>query len=69
MVLGDVVYNNDFDTNLHYKVFHGVWDDDGTMLWNTLENGYDKPSDALLNRKIVYMTIDIDEGSLVIEVE
>ena len=66
MILSDVIYNDDFDINCNFSVYSGIWNDGGNLLWSTVKDGYEKPKDELLDRKIKYLTVN--NNVLIIEV-
>lgn len=61
MIVGDLIYNDDFDTNLNYAIYDckdGKQWHKANVLWSTKENGFHKPLDKILDMKVGYVTID-----------
>lgn len=67
MLIGDLVYNDNFDLNCNYAVYEGQWNNGGKLLWSTAKNGYKKPPNSLLDRKVGYITLDTTNLVFVIE--
>lgn len=65
MILSDIIYN-DFYINCNFSVYSGIWNGIGNLLWSTARDGYKKPKDELLDRKIKYITVN--DNVLIIEV-
>ena len=65
MLVGDLVYNDDFDTNTNYAVFdcsdntEETWHDKDPV-FDTRKDGWRKPPAAILDMKIKYITTDGD---------
>lgn len=68
MIVGDLIYNDDFDVNCNFEVYTYQWNDGGKLLWSTIRDGYSKPPCALLDREISYITGNRETGAIVIEV-
>ena len=65
MLIGDLVYNNDFDCNCDYEIYDctedGVqWGDGAECIFSTVVTGWKKPLDAVLDMKIKYITTNKD---------
>lgn len=65
MLVGDLVYNDDFDVNTNYAVFD--YSDNTEKTWydkdpvfDTRKDGRHKPPAAILDMKIKYITTDGD---------
>lgn len=61
MLVGDLIYNNEFDCNCNYIVYDcsngEQWgDDDAKILYSSITDGSHKPLDAVLDMKIKYIT-------------
>lgn len=68
MLVGDLIYNNDFDVNCGYKVYKVEEDqcwDEGILVYEAEE--CNKPYDSVLDLKITYITWNFSENCLVIE--
>lgn len=69
MLVGDFIYNDDFDVNCNVAVYDCTEDD---VDWHTAEKIYEtfvnksKPLDAIMDMKIKYVTID-NNHTIVIE--
>lgn len=63
MLVGDLVYNDDFDFNMDYAVFDcsgntkKTWHDKEAV-FDTRKDGRYKPRAAILDMKIKYITTD-----------
>lgn len=68
MLVGDLIYNDEFDINCNFEVYSYQWNDGGKLLWSTIKDGYSKPPCALLDRKISYITVDVENYAIIIEV-
>lgn len=73
MLVGDLIYNDDFDVNCNVHVWkctpETCWGESGSeLIWSTEQNGSNKPLDALLDKEVRYMTIDAENMAIVIEV-
>jgi len=66
MLVGDLIYSEDFDANCNFAVYKGIWNEGGELLWNSKTG---KPSCALRDREIKYLTIDVDRLEIVIEIK
>lgn len=66
LLVGDLVYNDDFDCNCNYRIYDCTakdtcWhDEDAVVLWDTVKDGWRKPLDTILDMRIKYITTDID---------
>lgn len=69
MVVGDLVYNDDFDCNCNYDIYDcsdGKQYGDGVELFFcTKRDGFNKPLDRILDMKIKYITTQ--DSTIVIE--
>lgn len=70
MLVGDFIYNDNFDVNCNVAVYDCTEDD---VDWNTAEKIYEtfvnksKPLDKILDMKIKYITLDVDNMTIVVE--
>lgn len=71
MLVGDLVYNDNFDCNCNYAIYDATegkqWADGAKCLFSTLRDGWNKPLDTILDMHIRYITTDRNNGCLVIE--
>ena len=63
MLVGDLIYNNEFDCNCNYEVYDcsendKEWGNGAELLVSTKRNGFQKPLDSVLDMKIKYITIN-----------
>ena len=69
MLVGDLVYSDDFDCNCNYEIYDGTdgkqWGDGAELLFSTIIHGFRKPLNEILDMKIKNVTIN--ENVLVIE--
>ena len=70
MLVGDLIYNDDFDCNCNYVIYdcteEGLQYGDGAeVIFSTKTDGFVKPLDCILDMKIKYITIS--ERRLIIE--
>ena len=71
MLVGDLVYNDNFDCNCNYEIYDCTekgkyWGDGGAeLIFSTYRDGYGKPTDEILDMKIVYITTK--EMTIIIE--
>lgn len=60
MLVGDLIYNDNFDCNCNYAIYDctegGVHWDEAKIIHSTMQHGYSKPKDAILDMKIKYIT-------------
>lgn len=60
MLVGDLIYNDNFDCNCNYAIYDctegGVQWDEAKIIHSTIQHGYSKPKDAILDMKIKYIT-------------
>lgn len=68
MLIGDLIYSNDFDINCHYIVYgcreeNVTWDEAKVLYDN--EKDFSKPLDWILDLKVKYITLG--ENCIVIE--
>ena len=64
MLVGDLVYNNDFDCNCNYEIYdctngEETWHE-AKCIFSTEKDGWHKPLDNILDMKIVYITTNND---------
>ena len=68
MLVGDLVYNNDFDVNCNYEIYDCTnvesWHE-AEMIYGTMRDGWSKPLNKILDMKIKYITTN--HQSIVIE--
>lgn len=71
MLVGDLVYNDDFDCNCNYIIYDCTepdvqhWCSNAKILFDTARDGYGKPLDAILDMKVKYITLS--NNQLIIE--
>ena len=70
MLVGDLVYNNDFDCNCNYEIYDCTedgtqWGDGAKLIFSAKVNGFKKPLDSILDMKIKYITTS--ELTIIIE--
>lgn len=70
MLVGDLVYSDDFDLNCNYEVYDCTEDgkqygDGAEVIFSTKVNGFTKPLNSILDMKIKYITTN--ETAIVIE--
>jgi hypothetical protein len=70
MLVGDLVYNDDFDCNCNYEIYDCTEDgkqygDGAEIIFSTKANGFMKPLNSVLDMKIKYITTN--EMAIVIE--
>ena len=70
MLIGDLVYNDDFDCNCNYEIYDCTedekqWGTCADVIFSTKTNGFTKPLDAILDMKIKYITTN--ENTIIIE--
>ena len=73
MLVGDLIYNDDFDCNCNYEIYDCTEDDQcwtsgAKLIFSTKGNGFKKPLNSILDMQIRYITINISEMAIVIEV-
>ena len=61
MLVGDLIYNNEFDCNCNYEIYDCteegmVWGDGAEIIYSSLMNCWTKPLDSVLDMKIKYIT-------------
>ena len=62
MLVGDLIYNDDFDCNCNYAIYDCTedgtqWSDGAELIFSTEINGFTKPLNKILDMKIKYITI------------
>ena len=67
MKLKDFIANRDFDVNAEYKIYRGVWNDNGECIWDSVM-GRLSQDDLIAQYNITYITVDIDTRKIIIEV-
>lgn len=70
MLVGDLVYSNDFDCNCNYEIYNCTengkqYGEGAEIIFSTKIHGYQKPLDSILDMKIKYITTN--ENAIVIE--
>lgn len=70
MLVGDLIYNDDFDCNCNYEVYDCTedgkqWGDGAELIFSTKVKGFTKPLDSILDMKIKYITTN--ENAIIIE--
>ena len=63
LLIGDLIYNNDFDCNCNYAIYdctNGTSWHDEEAIFSTVRDGWHKPLDQILDMKIGYITTDKD---------
>lgn len=68
MLVGDLIYSDDFDANCNYAVYDcrdGKSWDESPVLFSTEKNGYGKPLDKILDMHVRSLTIT--DNVLIIE--
>ena len=62
MLVGDLIYNDGFDTNLNYAIYDCTEDGkqwhNSEVIHSTEKDGYSKPLDRILDMKVKYLTIE-----------
>lgn len=71
MLVGDYIYNDDFDVNCNYTIYdcrntNKCWEE-ADILFSTSRDGFHKPSDWILDLHVQYVTIDVNNKCLVVE--
>ena len=70
MLVGDLVYNDNFDCNCNYEIYDCTeegkqWGDGAEVIFSTKTDRFKKPLDAILDMKIKYITTN--ENAIIIE--
>ena len=70
MLVGDLVYNDDFDCNCNYEIYDCTedgkqWGDGAELIFSTKVDGFRKPLDRILDMRIKYITTS--EMTIIIE--
>ena len=67
MLVGDLVYSDDFDCNCNYDSTEAgkQYGDGAELIFSTKRNGFRKPLDRILDMKIKYITTQ--DSTIVIE--
>lgn len=70
MLVGDLVYSDDFDCNCNYEIYDCTedglqWGDGADVIFSTRVDGFKKPFDKILDMKIKYITTS--ENMIIIE--
>ena len=70
MLVGDLVYNDNFDCNCNYEIYDCTedgkqWGDGAELIFSTNVNGFKKPLNSVLDMKIKYITTN--ENAIIIE--
>ena len=70
MLVGDFIYNNDFDVNCNVAIYDCT---EKNIDWSTAPKIYEtqvnksKPLDKIFDMKIKYITLDVDNMTIVVE--
>ena len=67
MKVRELIANRDFDISAEYKVYHGVWNDGGECIWDSVM-GRLSQDDLIAQYDITYITVNIDARKIIIEV-
>ena len=67
MKLKDFIANRDFDVNADYEIYHGIWNDGGECIWDSVM-GRLSQDDLIAQYNITYITVDVDTRKIIIEV-
>lgn len=70
MLVGDLVYNDNFDCNCNYEIYDCTedgkqWGDGAELIFSTKVDGFKKPLNSILDMKIKYITTS--EMTIIIE--
>ena len=70
MLVGDLVYNDNFDCDCNYEIYDCTkdgkqWNDGAELIFSTKVDGFRKPLNNILDMKIKYITIS--EMTIIIE--
>lgn len=69
MLVGDLIYNDEFDCNCNYAIYDSSdgkqYGDGAELVFSTVRDGYGKPLNRILDMKVSYITIQ--ESCLIIE--
>ena len=66
MLVGDLVYNDDFDCNYRiYDCTEKQWADGAPIVFSTKIDGFTKPLNSILDMTIKYITVN--ENAIIIE--
>ena len=70
MLVGDLVYNDNFDCNCNYEIYDCTeegkqWGDGAEVIFSTKTDRFKKPLDAIIDMKIKYITTN--ENAIIIE--
>ena len=70
MLVGDLVYNDNFDCNCNYEIYDCTedekqWGDGAELIFSTKVDGFKKPLDSILDMEIKYITTS--ELTIIIE--
>ncbi len=61
MLVGDIVYNDDFDLNAEYEIYKckqgEMWNPNSTPVFSTKRDGYSKPLDSVLDLQVQCLTV------------
>lgn len=68
MLVGDIIYNDEFDFNANYAIYElhneKCWHE-LEPIFSTKKDGFKKPLDKILDMKVEYITVD--DMTLIIE--
>lgn len=64
MLVGDLIYNDEFDCNCNYEIYDCTEDgkqygDGAKVIFSTKTDGFRKSLNEILNMKIKYITTDV----------
>ena len=70
MLVGDLIYNDEFDCNCNYEIYDCTEDgkqygDGAKVIFSTKTDGFRKPLNEILDMKIKYITTN--ENAIIIE--
>ena len=70
MLVGDLVYSDDFDCNCNYEIYDCTedgkqWGDGAELIFSTKMDGFHKPLNDILDMEIRYITTN--ENAIIIE--
>jgi len=68
MKLKEFVANRNFDVNAEYDIYYGTWNDDGELIWSSVEDGRISEDDDIAQYNITYITVDANTRKIIIEV-
>ena len=61
MLVGDLVYSDDFECNCNYDIYDGSdgkrLEDGAKLIFSTKRDGFKKPLDRILDMKVKHITV------------